>query len=74
MSLEIKNEFEEINYMTTHEDKCIHGVIKLPNGKPKSILSLGGDNGVIIHVDQKFTRFQKFMWKKFFGIKITDEK
>ena len=39
--------------------------------KSKSILKVGS---LIIHIDIKFNKLQKFMWKKFFNIEVVDVK
>ena len=40
--------------------------------EPKSFLKVGNERNVIIGVDTKFNKLQKFMWKFLLNIKIED--
>ena len=42
--------------------------------KAKTILKIGVDRSIIIELDIKFNKLQKFMWKKFFNIEVVDVK
>ena len=45
-------------------------ILQLP--EPKSFLKIGYKRNVIIGVDTKFNKLQKFMWKFLLNIKIED--
>ena len=45
-------------------------ILQLP--EPKSFLKVGYERNVIIGVDTKFNKLQKFMWKFLLNIKIED--
>ena len=45
-------------------------ILQLP--EPKSFLKLGYERNIIIGVDTKFNKLQKFMWKFLLNIKIED--
>lgn len=42
--------------------------------KAQSRLKIGNERNVIIEVDIRFNKLQKFMWKKFFNIEVEDVK
>lgn len=42
--------------------------------KAKSILKIGKERNIIIELDIKFNKLQKFMWKKLFNIEVVDVK
>ena len=46
------------------------GILQLP--EPKSFLKIGYKRNVLIGVDKKFNKLQKFMWKFLLNIKIVD--
>lgn len=37
-------------------------------------LKLGREKNIIVELDTKFNKLQKFMWKKFFNIEVEDVK
>lgn len=37
-------------------------------------LKIGNERNIIIELDTKFNKLQKFMWKKFFNIEVEDAK
>lgn len=37
-------------------------------------LKIGNERNIIIELDTKFNKLQKFMWKKFFNIEVEDVK
>lgn len=45
---------------------------KLP--KVQTILKIGNERNLVIELDIKFNKLQKFMWKKFFNIEVEDAK
>lgn len=40
--------------------------------KVQSRLKIGFERNIIIELDIKFNKLQKFMWKKFFNIEVED--
>lgn len=42
--------------------------------KAQTILKIGNERNIIIELDIKFNKLQKFMWKKFFNIEVEDVK
>ena len=56
---------EEIRTNTLH-------IYNIP--KAQSRLKVGKERNIIIEVDIKFNKLQKFMWKKFFNIEVEDVK
>lgn len=47
-------------------------IMQMP--KAKSILKIGKERNIIIELDIKFNKLQKFMWKKLFNIEVVDVK
>lgn len=40
--------------------------------KSQSRLRVGNERNIIIELDTRFNKLQKFMWKKFFNIEVED--
>lgn len=56
--------------MLSEEPSVVH--INIP--KVQSRLKIGNEPNIIIELDIKFNKLQKFMWKKFFNIEVEDVK
>ena len=52
----------------------ITGYRILNTPKAKSYLIIGEEKNIKFETDIKFNRFQKFMWKKCFNVKVEDAK
>ena len=51
------------------ETNMIH-IYNIP--KAQSRLKIGNERNIIIELDTKFNKLQKFMWKKIFNIEVED--
>lgn len=56
-------------------EELISPIVQINNiPKAQTILKIGNERNIIIKLDTKFNKLQKFMWKKFFNIEVEDAK
>lgn len=60
--------------MLSKEELTSH-IVQIHNTpKAQTIFKIGNERNIIIELDIKFNKLQKFMWKKFFNIEVEDVK
>lgn len=76
-NLEVENvkDDEKFNNEVMNKEEIKTNIIHINNiPKAQSRLKIGNERNIIIELDIRFNKLQKFMWKKFFNIEVEDVK